>query len=73
MAELYMLTEHSDFMMSFVFITDKNRAIIIDGGRPSDMEHLFEIVEKRRNLHWGVGIEMRPSVWYSKGKKTIGR
>ena len=52
MAKLYMLTEHSPFMMSFVFITDKDNAIIIDGGRPSDMEHLREIVGGRQIKAW---------------------
>ena len=34
MAVLYQLTETSKFMMSFVLVTDKDNAIVIDGGRP---------------------------------------
>lgn len=52
MAKLYMLTEHSPFMMSFVFITDKDNAVIIDGGRKADMEHLREIVGERNISAW---------------------
>lgn len=52
MPKLYMLTEHSPFMMSFVFITDNDNAVIIDGGRPLDMEHLHEIVGNRKILAW---------------------
>lgn len=52
MPKLYMLTEHSLFMMSFVFITDKNNAVIIDGGNPEDMPHLREIVGDRNISAW---------------------
>lgn len=52
MSKLYMLTEHSPFMMSFVYITDADRAIIIDGGRPEDMPHLREIVGERPIAAW---------------------
>ena len=52
MAKLYMLTEHSPFMMSFVFITDQNRAVIIDGGNPEDMPHLRKIVSGREIAAW---------------------
>ena len=37
MATMYMLTETSPFMMSFVIVTDKDNCIIVDGGRPEDM------------------------------------
>lgn len=50
--ELYMLTEHSPFMMGFVFITQKSNAIIVDGGRPEDMPYLFEIVGSRPIEAW---------------------
>ena len=52
MPKLYFLTEHSPFMMSFVFITDKNRVVIVDGGRPEDMPHLREIVGQRDIAAW---------------------
>lgn len=35
--EMYMLTETSEFMMSFVIVTKKNNVIIVDGGRREDM------------------------------------
>lgn len=49
---LIMLTEHSPFMMSFVYITRRNRAIVIDGGRPEDMPWLFEAIGGRRIAAW---------------------
>ncbi|MBQ4527637.1 MAG: MBL fold metallo-hydrolase [Clostridia bacterium] len=52
MPKLYILTEHSPFMMSYVFITDGGRAVIIDGGRESDMPHLREIVGGRKIAAW---------------------
>ncbi len=52
MPKLYMLTEHSPFMMSFVYITDKDKAIIIDGGNPEDMPHLYEIIGNRKISAW---------------------
>lgn len=52
MAKLFMLTEHSPFMMSFVYITDKDNAVIIDGGREDDMPHLREIVGERKISAW---------------------
>lgn len=52
MPELYMLTEHSPFMMSFVFITDKNRAVLVDGGNKEDMPYLKEVVGKRKIAAW---------------------
>ena len=52
MAELYMLTEHSPFMMGFVFLTDGGQAIVVDGGRPADMPHLFELVGDRKIAAW---------------------
>lgn len=52
MPKLYILTENNNFMMSFVFITDKNNAVIIDGGEPVNMELLHEIVGNRKILAW---------------------
>ena len=52
MPKLYILTEHSEFMMSFVFITDQDRAVVIDGGGPEDMPHLREMVGGRKIAAW---------------------
>ena len=52
MAALWMLTEHSPFMMSFVFITDHQRAVVIDGGNPGDMPHLREVIGDRPIAAW---------------------
>ena len=52
MAVLTMLTEHSPFMMGFVFVTEKDRAVVIDGGRPADMPYLFELIGSRRIAAW---------------------
>ncbi len=49
---LYMLTETSPFMMSFVLITKKDRVIIVDGGREEDMPLLKEYVGGRRIAAW---------------------
>ena len=50
--ELYMLTETSEFMMSFVIVTRENNCIVIDGGRPADMPLLKEYVGGRRISAW---------------------
>lgn len=50
--KLYMLTEKSPFMMSFVFITDGGNAVVIDGGRPADMPQLFDIIGSRPIEAW---------------------
>ncbi len=52
MATLYMLTETSEFMMSFVLVTDKNNCIIVDGGRPLDMPLLKQTVAGRHISAW---------------------
>jgi len=63
MPKLYMLTEHSPFMMSFVFITDKDNAVIIDGGEPSDMPYLKEIVGDRKILAWILTHPHHDHIW----------
>lgn len=50
--ELYMLTEHSRFMMGFVFRTSEGKAVVIDGGRPEDMPYLMELVGSRPIAAW---------------------
>ena len=49
---LYMLTETSPFMMSFVLITKEDKVIIVDGGREEDMPLLKEYVGKRHISAW---------------------
>ncbi len=52
MAKLYMITETSEFMMSFIIVTEKDNCIIIDGGRPLDMPSLKDIVAGRHISAW---------------------
>ena len=49
---MYMLTETSEFMMSFVVVTKKNNVIIIDGGRREDMPLLKKYVAGRHVSAW---------------------
>lgn len=49
---LFMLTEHSPFMMGFVFITPQDNAVVIDGGRPEDMPYLLQLVGEREIAAW---------------------
>lgn len=49
---LYQLTETSPFMMSFVIVTKKNNAIVIDGGREEDMPLLKQYVAGRHISAW---------------------
>ena len=50
--EMYMLTETSEFMMSFVIVTKKNNVIIVDGGRREDMPLLKKYVDGRHVSAW---------------------
>ncbi len=52
MAKLIMLTETSEYMMSFVIVTEKNNCIVIDGGRPLDMPLLKETLDGRHISAW---------------------
>ncbi|MBQ8356838.1 MAG: MBL fold metallo-hydrolase [Clostridia bacterium] len=49
---LYMLTETSKFMMSFVIVTEQNNCIVVDGGRPLDMPLLKEYIGGRHISAW---------------------
>lgn len=51
-AKVYMLTETSEFMMSFVIVTEKNNVIVIDGGRREDMPLLKKYVGGRKISAW---------------------
>ncbi|MBQ8295887.1 MAG: MBL fold metallo-hydrolase [Clostridia bacterium] len=50
--KMYMLTETSPFMMSFVLLTKNGNVIIVDGGRPEDMPLLKEYVAGRHISAW---------------------
>lgn len=50
--EMYMLTETSEFMMSFVIVTKKNNVIIVDGGRREDMPLLKKYIAGRHVSAW---------------------
>ena len=50
--KLWMLEETSEFMMSFVIVTDKNNAIVIDGGKAEDMPLLKKYVGGRHISAW---------------------
>ena len=47
-----MLTETSEFMMSFVIVTKKNNVIIVDGGRREDMPLLKKYIAGRHVSAW---------------------
>lgn len=49
---MYMLTETSEFMMSFVIVTEKNNVIVVDGGRKEDIPLLREYVGGRKIVAW---------------------
>ncbi len=49
---LYMLKEASPFMMSFVIVTEQNRCIVVDGGRPDDMPALKAAIGGRTVAAW---------------------
>jgi len=68
--ELYMLTEHSPFMMGFVFLTAGGRAVIIDGGRPEDMPWLMELAGDREIAAW---ILTHPHIDHISGFNVIIR
>ncbi len=52
MATLYMLTETSKFMMSFVIVTKQSNVIVIDGGREEDVPLLKEYIGGRHISAW---------------------
>ena len=52
MAKMYMLTETSPFMMSYVIITEQNNCIVVDGGMEADMPLLKEYVNGRKIKAW---------------------
>ncbi len=50
--KLYILTEKSAFMMSYVYLTSGGSAVVIDGGRPEDLPQLFELIGDRPIKAW---------------------
>ena len=51
-SRMYMLTETSKFMMSFVIVTDQNSVVVIDGGRKEDLPLLRQYVAGRKIKAW---------------------
>ena len=51
-AFLHILTEYSQYSMGFVLITPKNRAVIIDGGRPMELPNVAAHVGDRPVAAW---------------------
>ena len=51
-SKMYMLTETSKFMMSFVIVTDQDHVIVIDGGRREDLPLLRQYVAGRKIVAW---------------------
>jgi len=52
MSTLYQIKETSQYMMSFVLVTEQNNAIVIDGGRREDMPSLKEAIDGRHISAW---------------------
>ena len=52
MARMYVLTETSPFMMSYVIITEKNNVVIVDGGMREDIPLLKKYVDGRHISAW---------------------
>lgn len=51
-AQLHILTEYSQYSMGFVLITPENRAVIIDGGRPLELQNVADHVGDRPVAAW---------------------
>ena len=49
---LYQIKETSQYMMSFVIVTQKNNVIVIDGGRAEDMPSLKQHISGRHISAW---------------------
>ncbi|MBQ8310954.1 MAG: MBL fold metallo-hydrolase [Clostridia bacterium] len=49
---MYMLKETSPYLMAFVIVTEQNRCVVIDGGRPDDMPLLKEHIGGRPIEAW---------------------
>lgn len=50
--KMYVMTETSIFMMSYVFITEQGNCVIVDGGRPEDIPLLREKVKGHPIKAW---------------------
>jgi len=49
---MYVFTETSEFMMSYLIVTEKGNCVIIDGGRPEDLPLLREQVKGKKIVAW---------------------
>ncbi len=49
---LYMMKETSPYLLGLVIVTEQNRCVVIDGGRPEDMPLLRELVAGRPIEAW---------------------
>ena len=49
---MFVITETSPFMMSYVIITEQGNCVIVDGGRPEDVPLLREKVKGRKIKAW---------------------
>ena len=50
--KMFVITETSPFMMSYVIITEAGNCVIVDGGRPEDVPLLREKVKGRKIKAW---------------------
>ena len=50
--KMYVITETSLFMMSYVIVTEQGNCVIIDGGRPEDVPLLREKVKGKKIKAW---------------------
>ena len=50
--KMYVITEVSEFMMSYVILTKEGNCIIVDGGRPEDVPLLREKVKGHKIKAW---------------------
>ena len=50
--KMYVFTETSEFMMSYLLLTKEGNAVIIDGGRPQDVPLLREKVKGHKIKAW---------------------
>lgn len=50
--KMFVMTETSPFMMSYVIITEQGNCVIVDGGRPEDIPLLREKVKGRKIKAW---------------------
>ena len=47
--KMYVITETSPFMMSYVIETEKGNCVIVDGGRPEDVPLLKDKIRGKKS------------------------